>query len=260
MSLSRQRHKLAEAMSTVAEGVARRLREARINAGYSTASEAADAMGVNCSTYHQHENGTRPLTRKAAELYAPLLNCTAVEILHGERLHAPPQVLIVARILRGSELIPLLDKPDVATRLHVRLLNDWYARAGWRDSKVANDESGRCKRQYTDAPPGISAERAKRLGAIRIENDDMFPLVMHGDDVIYDPALPSETVVANARCVVMSDDGTAHFGLAKSITKRSVTLHAIGNVPERTLPRRELWAVIAISTAIERRILESTAD
>lgn len=50
-----------------------RLRQARINAGYSTSDEAADALGVNRNTYRQHENDTRGLggiPRQVVPLYS----------------------------------------------------------------------------------------------------------------------------------------------------------------------------------------------
>lgn len=52
------------------ETTADRLKQARQNAGYQSAREAADALGVNYTTYGQHENGTRGVPSRAAEKYA----------------------------------------------------------------------------------------------------------------------------------------------------------------------------------------------
>lgn len=52
------------------ETQADRLKKARIDAGYANAREAAEALGVNYTTYGQHENGTRGFPSKLAERYA----------------------------------------------------------------------------------------------------------------------------------------------------------------------------------------------
>lgn len=52
------------------EGVSDRLRKARLERGYETASDAARAFGFVLPTYVSHENGTRNITRAAARRYA----------------------------------------------------------------------------------------------------------------------------------------------------------------------------------------------
>lgn len=52
------------------ETAGERLRKARQDSGYENAREAADALGVNYTTYGQHENGTRNIPAKAAEKYS----------------------------------------------------------------------------------------------------------------------------------------------------------------------------------------------
>lgn len=47
-----------------------RLREARLRAGYATATDAARAFGWTPSTYMGHENGSRGLRKEAAQRYA----------------------------------------------------------------------------------------------------------------------------------------------------------------------------------------------
>ncbi|WP_312809313.1 XRE family transcriptional regulator [Agrobacterium cavarae] len=60
-----------------------RLEEARKAAGYSTAREAADAIGVSYPTYAAHENGQRGLAR-AAERYARFFNVSLDWLLTGK--------------------------------------------------------------------------------------------------------------------------------------------------------------------------------
>jgi transcriptional regulator with XRE-family HTH domain len=49
---------------------AERLRIARLRAGFTTGKEAAEALGIPVATYLGHENGSRGITPKKAELYA----------------------------------------------------------------------------------------------------------------------------------------------------------------------------------------------
>ena len=60
---------------------AERLKELREKRGYSTAKEAADALGWNEVTYRAHENGTRNIPLHIARKYATALGSDAAYIL-----------------------------------------------------------------------------------------------------------------------------------------------------------------------------------
>lgn len=62
-----------------------RLKEARIRAGYDSASDAAKALGVTQSAYIHHENGTRGIPPKMAEFYAKRFKVTPQWLLWGIR-------------------------------------------------------------------------------------------------------------------------------------------------------------------------------
>src|SRR5579871_3819144 len=53
-----------------------RLQQARVEAGYETASSAAAAMGVKPVTYTHHENGTRGFGCETAARYAAFFRVT----------------------------------------------------------------------------------------------------------------------------------------------------------------------------------------
>ncbi len=57
-------------MKNSKDDIAKRLKEGRILAGFKTASEAAESLGVAYPTYAGHENGSRGVEREAAQLYA----------------------------------------------------------------------------------------------------------------------------------------------------------------------------------------------
>lgn len=62
---------------------ASRLKEAREKAGFSSAKEAAQAMGISVPTYVQHENGTRGYPSSRAQRYASFFRTTPEWLLYG---------------------------------------------------------------------------------------------------------------------------------------------------------------------------------
>lgn len=62
----------------------RRLKGARIAAGYKTMKLFVDAHGLTEVTYRSHENGTRNVTYNAAQIYAKYLNVTTEWIMDGK--------------------------------------------------------------------------------------------------------------------------------------------------------------------------------
>ncbi|MBB4063648.1 XRE family transcriptional regulator [Gellertiella hungarica] len=63
--------------------IGKRLKAARERAGFKTARAAAESLGVTYSTYAQHENGTRGITREA-ELYARRFKVSLDWLLRGK--------------------------------------------------------------------------------------------------------------------------------------------------------------------------------
>lgn len=61
-----------------------RLRAAREHAGFATAKEAAESMGVPVTTYAGHENGSRGIPAKRAVQYARKFKTTEEWILYGK--------------------------------------------------------------------------------------------------------------------------------------------------------------------------------
>ncbi|WP_336801455.1 S24 family peptidase [Kaistia sp. MMO-174] len=61
-----------------------RLKEARINAGYTSASKAAFALNLKPSTYNAHENGQNEFDAELAKTYAKKFKVSAAWLLTGE--------------------------------------------------------------------------------------------------------------------------------------------------------------------------------
>lgn len=62
---------------------AERLRIARLRANFTTAKEAAEALGMPVSTYLAHENGSRGYTAKRAAVYARRYRVREQWLLYG---------------------------------------------------------------------------------------------------------------------------------------------------------------------------------
>lgn len=90
----------ANSMSEASE----RLRVARIHAGFETAKEAAEAMGVPVPTYLGHENGSRGFPAKKALIYARKFKVREQWLLYGVG-PAPGE-----RGGEGAEVIDIFDR------------------------------------------------------------------------------------------------------------------------------------------------------
>ena len=75
----RRMSEYAECMNTPHE----RLKHARITAGFDSASQAAERLGVPLATYQQHENGIRGIPAKRAALYGTFFKTAPEWILYG---------------------------------------------------------------------------------------------------------------------------------------------------------------------------------
>ena len=74
-----------------------RLKAARIAAGFSSARQAAEAMGVSADTYTQHENGTRGFPANRAQKYATFFRTTPERLLYGRGDSIPTTELSPSR-------------------------------------------------------------------------------------------------------------------------------------------------------------------
>lgn len=94
------------------EPPASRLRKLRIQAGYDSATEAANAIGVPPGTYLGHENGTTPITRQA-QRYAKFFRVSLDWLLTGKGASGlNSRVPVVMYVGAGAELFPLDDHPQ----------------------------------------------------------------------------------------------------------------------------------------------------
>ena len=85
---------------------ATRLKDARERAGYASAKEAAEAMGVKVPTYIQHENGTRGFPAAKAEKYGKFFRVAPEWLLYGtltsdKVVELGPRLYVVGEVAAG---------------------------------------------------------------------------------------------------------------------------------------------------------------
>lgn len=94
-----------------------RLKKARIDAGFSSAREAALAMDMKYETYNQHENGTRGFPASRAEVYARRFRVAAEWLLYGKGDAASTDPVPTEADLEKMIRLAIDEGVDMQTRL-----------------------------------------------------------------------------------------------------------------------------------------------
>lgn len=164
-----------------------RLQQARIEAGYASAAEAARAMGIAPTSYVNHENGYRPLTR-SAERYARFFRVSLDWLVTGRGN------------MRGAPRIPLYGAVGAGARV-----DSWHP-------------AGQGQADDIDLPDLAHA------GALRVSGDSQWPKWLEGDIVLFDtrPLSPRETV--NSYCVVETLAGDRLLKMLRKSQKPGIWL------------------------------------
>lgn len=88
------------------ESMGDRLRKARLAAGYSSATKAAEAMGIGVSTYRAHENGQNNFSAEEAARYARRYGVTAAYLLTAATSAQPQSIPLMGYLGAGAEIEP----------------------------------------------------------------------------------------------------------------------------------------------------------
>lgn len=164
-----------------------RLHWARERAGFDTAAAFArhHAGRVNEGSYRSHENGTRPLTLRAARLYASLLNVTWQWLMFGE-FPEPGTVAAAAPVVP-----PWLPEHHV-----VNILGADYVLVPVFDLRLVSgpgawlpDDRGiplRFAPHHLDWLRDVTSAPPDRLMALRVSGDAMEPTLAPGNYVLVD--------------------------------------------------------------------------
>lgn len=174
-----------------------RLRQARIDAGWTEAAEAARRFGWNLSTYRAHENGQNPIPRTRAPEYARAFRVSPEWLLLGTGDGRRRPVPLVGYIGAGAEVYALDDGGS---------LDD------------------------IDAPPGIGPEAV----AVQVRGSSMYPRYMDGDVLIYD-AHTTLAKADGQECVVALTDGRRFVKIVRAEGRGVATLESWNAPPIRSV-------------------------
>lgn len=160
-----------------------RLKWAREQAGFATAADAADAMGVPRPTYSAHENGSRGFKRDSAQAYAKKFKIS-LDWLLTERGSPKSnwQTKALGYVGAGAE---------------VRPIDDHAQGAGLEE---------------VDVPPGVPINAA----LVIVKGDSMYPRYFDGEMLFYvkEDRDPGELV--GRECVVSLKDGRMFVKMLRS--------------------------------------------
>lgn len=88
------------------DGKAIRLRQARVKAGYETATDAARSFGWEVPTYRSHEAGRRPYDDEAATRYGRAFKSPPEWLLFGRNAPRWTWLKIMSYVGAGAEVLP----------------------------------------------------------------------------------------------------------------------------------------------------------
>lgn len=148
-----------------------RLQKAREYAGFQTAAEAAEALGMKYPTYAGHENGSSGFRANKGEVYARRFKVSFEWLMSGRGEMIPG----------GANTVPLKGKVG----------------AGQQVEAVDNGDL-----DEAPAPPDATPSTV----AVQISGDSMFPTYEEGSLIYYSRHLPPSEMV-NRRAVVQLADG-----------------------------------------------------
>jgi phage repressor protein C with HTH and peptisase S24 domain len=173
-----------------------RLRIAREQAGYATATAAAEAMGVKGPTYTHHENGTNGYSRSAAR-YAKFFRVSLDWLVTGRGQMRNSTVPLVGVVGAGAVVIP-----------------------------IQSDENAQ-PLDFLDYP------HADAVWALRVRGDSQYPRYLDGEFVLFQREPTPLKSVTGKYCVVDTSDGRRLVKLVRVGTRKGVfTLYSHNAAPE----------------------------
>lgn len=168
-----------------------RLKWARERRNVGDATAAARRFGWNENTYRSHENGTRDLSRKAAENYAKAFRVTSGWLLYGEG---------------NPEAAPVFVRPE------------GYIGAGAEVIPVDSDGGGLSEGDEVELPPGAPPDTKPVI----VRGESMYPRYFDGEKLFYvKEDRPPEELIGR-ECVVRLADGRTLVKILRRGSRRKV--------------------------------------
>lgn len=163
-----------------------RLRNARINAGYSSAADFARAAGIEEGGYRHHENGTRPLTAEAAQKYAPFLRCNWIWLYNGEDSEMPSSESPISEPDMTDD-----DNTRALERMGFALVNVYDAtlsagHGAINGQQIVVDHKLAFRLDWLRSRTSAGLDK---IGILRVQGNSMEPDLRSGDMVLIDMSI-----------------------------------------------------------------------
>lgn len=208
---------------------AARLRNARKQAGFEHAAEAARSLGIKEPTYRSHENGTRPFDHEFAQQY-------------GRRFRVPPEWLLFGPGVEPPEHVsaPSLDDDDAASGFSgeavpadvpapelAAMRNDVPVLGTAAASSVGGFRLSRDLIDVVPRPRGLMS--ARDVYAIFVAGDSMAPAHSAGELRYvspHRPCRPGDTVLVRFRAHDGAEE-TAFLGILVEAGEKAIRLRKL---------------------------------
>lgn len=176
-----------------------RLKWARQQRGFETATDAARRYGWSEDTYRSHENGMRGISKKAAANYARAFRVPVGWLLYAEGSPSGrPAQKVLGIVGAGGEVIPVDDYAPGAQPEEVEL------------------------------PPGAPPDAVP----VEVRGDSMWPRYFHGERLFYVRDGTPIAQLFGRECVVKLPDGRMMVKILKRGSKKNLYNLASWNAPE----------------------------
>lgn len=191
-----------------------RLRKARNDAGFENARAAADALGVNYTTYGQHENGTRAIPANRAIHYARKFKVSVDWLLTGKGHAAPGNQNKNSRV----DLVQVIGT----------------VRAGaWQD---VDDSLGESMGEFV---PSVSDYPTEWQYAFVVEGESLNKIARPGARLVCVDIIKSQIDIADGDLVIVERTRFAGQMIERTAKRVRETLAGIELWPESTDPEHQ---------------------
>ncbi|MFZ4761475.1 MAG: helix-turn-helix domain-containing protein [Alphaproteobacteria bacterium] len=225
--------------------VAVRLKQARIEAGFSSASDFARRLGINQPTYQRHEEGERGIKGHMARLYANALGVKLSWLLTGEG------AMKAEFFSRTEPYDPLMANVSSAISQSTGFFSDEPARfMGLAENKAAASWGGVQKNWPIEGfsvlmedsecyqhvmPP---EDRLHYAMVLVVQNDDAYPKYRRADLIYISPKTTQLHLGVGRDCLCWLEDGRILLKepVASAISPRHFSLLSHNNPPLLDVP------------------------
>ena len=197
--------------------MALRLKEARTDAGFKTAKQAAKYFGFVPSSYYQHENGKRGLKIEVADRYGRAYGVRGAWLLTGDGPKEGPK--------RGSVTTkPKAVKAAPAPRIEPTISAESAPSASVPSIPVTGFVSAGGAVDWVNELPDqtfVHAPAGPRISALIVRGESQYPRFLDGEAVLYETEATTTEDLLGHYAIVHTADGRDMIKILRRDPKRA---------------------------------------